>query len=150
MTSADSCPRIIELYCPIHLRPRHKMTGMRVFWKERQLFGCRYEVAAAVMERWGVGRRSLVLDNRASAYLGRIFCLAPTTNASPAPSNFCSLSTSFVSGSSMEGGREGRGRRVGGGQQAMGGRRRPVSVAGIRYTPTTCTWHQVTGSLAED
>ena len=84
-----------------------------------------------------MGRRSLVLDNRASAYLGRIFCLAPTTNASPAPSNFCSLSTSFVSGSSMEGGREGRGRRVGGGQQqAMGGRRRPVSVAGIRYTPT--------------
>ena len=133
MTSADSCPRIIELYCPIHLRPRHKMTGMRVFWKERQLFGCRY----AVMERWGVGRRSLVLDNRASAYLGRIFCLAPTTNvSSPASSNFCSLSTSFVSGSSMEGGREGRGRRVGGGQQAMGGRRRPVSVAGIRYTPT--------------
>ena len=90
------------------------------------------------MERWGVGRRSLVLDNRASAYLGRIFCLAPTTSSSSAnpASNFCSLSTSFVSGSSIERGREGRpGRRLGEQQQApgMGGRRRPVSVAGIRY-----------------
>ena len=90
-------------------------------------FTCRDE-KVAVMERWGVGRRSLVLDNRASAYLGRIFCLAPTSNSSP--SNFCSLSTSFVS-SSFEGrGRDGRGRRQG--QPQMGGRRRPVSVAGIR------------------
>ena len=84
-----------------------------------------------------MGRRSLVLDNRASAYLGRIFCLAPTTSSSSAnpASNFCSLSTSFVSGSSIERGREGRpGRRVGEQQpSAMGGRRRPVSVAGIRY-----------------
>ena len=106
------------------------------------------------MERWGVGRRSLVLDNRASAYLGRIFCLAPTTSSSSAnpASNFCSLSTSFVSGSSIERGREGRpGRRVGEQQpSAMGGRRRPVSVAGIRYLSKesgTSQRNQVTGCI---
>ena len=77
------------------------------------------------MERRGLGRRSLVLDNRASLYLGKLF--------GSSKGEAWTLSDSFTS---TRQGREGRQAKEGKAQKArsVSGRRRPLSlILGLRY-----------------
>ena len=83
--------------------------------------------ALPVMDRWGAGRRSLILDNRASQYLGKLFCSGPLQEGqASAETSPWKLSDSFTKchGSPRL---LPRGRRA---RSSSGPRQRPVSLYG--------------------
>ena len=79
------------------------------------------------MDRWRAGRRSLILDNRASQYIGKLFCSGPFQEGQASADNSpWKLSDSFTKcpGSPKV---LPRGRRA---RSSSGPRQRPVSLYG--------------------
>ena len=85
-----------------------------------------WQLPYIVMDRWRAGRRSLILDNRASQYIGKLFCSGPFQEGQNSVENSpWKLSDSFTKCSGSP--RVSRGRRT---RSASGTRQRPVSLYG--------------------